>query len=71
MHSVLKGSIVHLYREKIELLYFTVTKNCVSTAGHDKLKKMFLYHCLSKSAMYKQEKRLIQITLLEQPHPIK
>jgi hypothetical protein len=31
----------------------------------------FLYHCLSKSAMYKQEKRLFQITLLEQPLPIK
>jgi hypothetical protein len=33
--------------------------------------KMVLYHCLSKSAMYKQEKRLVQITLLEQPLPIK
>ena len=33
--------------------------------------KMILYHCLSKSAMYKQEKRLVQITLLEQPLPIK
>ncbi len=30
-----------------------------------------LYHCLSKSAMYKQEKNLFQITLLEQPLPIK
>jgi hypothetical protein len=33
--------------------------------------KGILYHCLSKSAMYKQEKNLFQITLLEQPLPIK
>ncbi len=31
----------------------------------------FLYHCLSKSAMYKQKKSLLQITLLKQPLPIK
>ncbi len=30
-----------------------------------------LYHCLSKSAMYKQKKSLLQITLLERPLPIK
>ena len=33
--------------------------------------KMILYHCLSRSAMYKQKKSLLQITLLEQPQPIK
>ncbi len=34
-------------------------------------KTKVLYHCLSKSAMYKQKNFQIQITLLEGPWPIK
>ena len=58
-------SFTHSYSSREIKFKFTTMTICFSISNET------LYHCLSKSAMYKQKKSLLQITLLEQPQPIK